>query len=405
MLAGVSYTIDLFNYSMYNTLRGTSMKKIFILFLALLTAFLITCKKDDPLPPGEYDDFEVPAFSDDPIPSDDISASELVAKIRIGWNLGNTLDANPNETSWGNPMTRKSNIDAIKAAGFNAVRIPVSWSHHVDGSYNIDTNFMNRVKEIVGYAMDNNMYVLLNTHHDEGIFKFTNSEITASKAAFRKVWEQIADNFKDYNLRLIFEGLNEPRTIGGQNEWNGGTPDERANLNAMEQIFVDAVRASGGKNTNRVLMVSTYAASASSTAVNGVVIPTDSSNTVNKFIVSIHAYTPYNFALNEGTGKVDKWSKSNSSDTGDIRNAIDPAYNKFVSKGIPVIMGEFGALNRNNEQTRAEWADYYVSYAKSKKIPCFWWDDGGNFKLLNRSNDKFYFPKIKNALMIGSISD
>jgi len=378
------------------------MKKILISVLMLLVVFSVSCKSDKS---SILDDFITPEFKDDPIPSDDISAVELVAKIRVGWNLGNTLDADPDETSWGNPKTRKANIDAIKAAGFNAVRIPVSWSHHVDKSYKINTGFMNRVKEIVSYASDNNMYILLNTHHDEGIFKFKDSDMPTSKDAFTKVWQQIAENFKDENLRLIFEGLNEPRTKGSSAEWSGGTKEERDNLNVMEQIFVDVVRASGGKNVNRVLLVSTYAASAEQAALDGVKIPNDPSNpTIKKIIVSVHAYSPYNFALNEGSGSVKTWSKDNISDRSGVETPINRAYITFVSKGIPVIMGEFGALNRNNEPARAEWALYYVSYAKSKGIPCFWWDDGGNFKLLNRGTNSFYFPKIKNALIKGSIS-
>jgi endoglucanase len=376
------------------------MKKILISVLMLLTVLFISCKSENP--PSPDDDFVVKTLPENPKPFSDISASDLVASIKIGWNLGNTLDADPDETSWGNPKTKKSNIDTIKAAGFNAVRIPVSWSHHVDKEYNINENFMGRVKEIVDYAIDNDMYILLNTHHDEGIFKFKDKDMDESKKAFKRVWLQIAENFKNENEKLIFEGLNEPRTKGSSAEWNGGTSEEWANLNAMEQIFVDAVRARGSNNVKRILLISTYAASATSAAVNAVVIPEDASNTKNKFIVSIHAYTPYNFALNEGAGAVSTWSKNNANDTGDIKNAIDPAYNKFASKGIPVIMGEFGALNRNNEDARAEWAEYYVSYAKSKGIPCFWWDDGGNFKLLNRSNDTFYFPKIKDALIKGS---
>jgi len=379
------------------TKQRVIMKKIFISVLALLAALLISCKSENSVLPG------VP---DAPKPSGDITAettaSELVANIKIGWNLGNTLDANPDETSWGNPKTKKSNIDAIKAAGFNAIRIPVSWSHHVDSSYNINAKFMERVKEIVGYAADNDMYILLNTHHDEDIFKFQDKDMEKSKAAFRKIWEQIAEQFKNENYKLIFEGLNEPRTIGSSKEWQGGTAEEWANLNAMEQIFVDVVRASGSNNTNRVLLISTYAASAEQSAMNGVKLPNDSSNSINKLIVSVHAYSPYNFALNEGNGKVDTWSKNNSSDTNGVKTPLDRAYNTFVSKGIPVIMGEFGALNRNNENARAEWAEYYVSYAKSKGIPCFWWDDGGNFKLLNRGNDSFYFPKIKDALINGT---
>jgi endoglucanase len=383
------------------------MKKIFLI-LALLAALLISCNSEKPSSTEvpDYDSSSVPTLPENPKPFRDISAIDLVAEIKIGWNLGNTLDANPNETAWGNPMTKKSNIDAIKAAGFNAVRIPVSWSHHVDKDYNINASFMNRVKEIVGYAADNDMYILLNTHHDEGIFKFQNKDIAKSKAVFKKIWRQIAEQFKNENEKLIFEGLNEPRTIGLPTEWNGGTAEERDNLNAMEQIFVDAVRSRGSNNTKRVLLISTYAASAEQSAMSGLKIPDDPSNpTVKKIIVSIHAYSPYFFALHEGSGAVNTWSKNNSSDTSGVNTPLDRAYNTFVSKGIPVIMGEFGALNRNNEAnnaSRAEWAEYYVKYAKSKGIPCFWWDDGGNFKLLNRGNNTFYFPAIKDALIKGS---
>jgi len=373
---------------------------LFSVSLILITPLLISCiSKKQTLQDNSSE--EKLTLPDNPKPFKDISAAELVANIKIGWNLGNTLDA-PSETAWGNPMTDKSNIDAIKNAGFNAVRIPVSWNRHVDSQYNIDAGFMNRVKEIVGYAIENDLYILLNTHHDEKIFKFQNKDMAASKAAFKKIWEQIAEHFKNENEKLIFEGLNEPRTVRSQAEWNGGTAEERANLNIMEQIFVDAVRASGSNNKKRILLISTYAASAEQVAMNGVKIPDDPLNTVNKFAVSIHAYSPYNFALNEGNGRVDTWSRDNPRDTGDVKTPIDRAYDTFISKGIPVIMGEFGALNRDNEAVRAQWAEYYVSYAGSKNIPCFWWDDGGNFKLLNRRDNSFYFPAIKDALIRGA---
>jgi endoglucanase len=371
---------------------GVNMKKNNIFFVsALIITLLISCNTENPTIEEEPNNPKV--FLD-------ISAEELAAKIKIGWNLGNTLDA-PGETAWGNPVTKKSNIDAIKAAGFNAVRIPVSWSHHVDKNYNINADFMKRVKEIVGYAIDNDMYILLNTHHDEDIFKFQNKDMTESKIAFEKIWKQIAGQFRNENEKLIFEGLNEPRTKGSQKEWQGGTAEEWANLNLMEQIFVNVVRESGSNNTKRILLISTYAASAEQAAIDGLKLPDDPSNTVNKFIVSVHSYSPYNFALNEGAGAVNTWSASNSNDTNGIKTPLDRAYNKFVAKGIPVILGEFGALNRNNESARAAWAEYYVSYAKSKKMICFWWDDGGNFKLLNRGNSTFYFPEIKDALIRG----
>jgi endoglucanase len=348
-------------------------------------------------------------------PVDDISAAELVANIKLGWNLGNTLDAsglswlgnNPTvtamETAWVKEVTTKANIDTLKNAGFNGIRIPVSWAKAMDSNYNIRTDWMNRVKQIVDYAVSNEMYIILNTHHDEGIIKFLNSEMEESKKAFKKIWEQIADAFKDYDEKLIFEGLNEPRTPGSAAEWNGGTPEERNNINILEQIFVDAVRASGGNNVRRVLMISGYAASAGQTVLNAIILPNDPLNTINKFIVSIHAYEPYNFALNKES-PVNTWSKNNSSDTSAITGPINRAYNTFVSKGIPVILGEFGAMNKNNEAVRAEWAKYYVEYAASRGIPCFWWDncvfdgDGEKFGLLNRKTNNFAYPLVVSAM-------
>jgi endoglucanase len=385
-------------------------KNIIFSIFALLTALLISCNSEK----SSTQDFtfpELPTLPSNPKSFSDISATALVANIKLGWNLGNTLDAEPNETSWGNPKTSKLNIDTIKAAGFNAIRIPVSWSHHIDKNYVINAAFMARVKEVVGYAMDNDMYILLNTHHDEGIFKFQNKDMAKSKIAFERIWQQIAENFKNENEKLIFEGLNEPRTIGSSAEWNGGTKEERDNINTLEQIFVDVVRASGSNNEKRILMVSPYGASAEQAAMDGVKIPNDPSNpTIKKFIVSIHAYSPYNFALNQGTGSVDTWSKDDGGDKSGVNTPLDRAYNTFVSKGIPVIFGEFGALDKNNDDARAAWAEYYVSYAKSKGIPCFWWDNGATegkgekFGLLNRTNNTFYYNSVKDALVNGSNS-
>ena len=359
-----------------------------------------------------------PQTPEAPQPFNDITASQLVANIKIGWNLGNTLDATDYgegwlsktatiqqlETAWGNPVTTKANITAIKNAGFNAIRIPVSWDKAVDANYNIRTDWMARVTEVVNYAVDNDMYILLNTHHDETTFKFKNSAIDKSLAAFKKIWEQIADNFKNYNEKLIFEGLNEPRTVDGEAEWDGGTSEERANLNKYYPIFVQTVRNSGGNNNKRILMINTYAASACQTAVDGLVLPTDT--VANKLIVSIHAYTPYDFCYPYSASQTPNWSSTNSKDTGEIQSAISPAYNKFVSNGIPVIIGEFGSVDKNNTSARAAWAEYYVSFAKSKSIPCFLWDndltyESEKFGIFKRSNNTFYFPEIKDALMRG----
>jgi len=340
--------------------------------------------------------------------SADESAADFVAKVKIGWNLGNTLDGSPNETSWGNPKTTKEMITTIKNAGFNTIRIPVSWSSHAPKSsnYAINPTWMSRVKEVVDYAVDNNLYIILNSHHDNGIFKLYNNEIEDSKTALKSIWTQIANTFKDYDYNLIFEGLNEPRTINSEAEWNGGTSEERNNLNALHQLFVDTVRETGGNNEKRILMVPTYAASASSNAVSALTIPNDPQNDVKKIIVSIHSYVPNNFTFPWGNAKT--WSKSNSSDTSSIISFFNSANSTFVSKGIPVIAGEFGAVNKNNENARAEWAEYYVSYGKSKKIPCILWDNGSFsgegelFGFLNRGNNTLPYPKVHEGLMRGA---
>ena len=386
--------------------------KLFTLMLAFVfvfSLFFTACEEDVKPEPDE-------------VVMAGISAAELVANIGVGWNLGNTLDAHPGssnspannpwatnspqvmEARWGNQITRPESIDALRSEGFNAIRIPVTWYKAVDTSYNIREDWMERVKEIVDYAVSNDMYIFLNTHHDESIFKLMDNEIEESKTALQKIWQQIAETFKPYDEKLVFEGLNEPRTIGSSQQWNGGTPEERNNLNILNQLFVDTVRASGGNNTQRVLMIPTYAASATPIAMTELTIPEDSAE--NRIIVSIHAYVPNSFALfPRGTST---WSRNNTSDTNPINEVIDRADSLFVSKGIPVIMGEFGALNKENEDVRAEYSEYYVKYAKSKGIKCIWWDNGAItagseelFGIFNRRTNVFPFPKIIEALMRG----
>jgi endoglucanase len=351
-----------------------------------------------------------------PRPFRDISAAQLVSEINIGWNLGNTLDVRPGdglssqamqetsvsqfETMWSNPVTTETMIATIKNAGFNAIRIPVTWFKVADTNFNIRADWMARVIEIVNYAVNNDMYIILNTHHDERIFKFTNSQKAQSLNAFRRIWEQIADTFRNYDEKLIFEGLNEPRTIGVSHEWTGGNNEERINLNEYYQVFVDTVRASGGNNGRRILMVTTYGASAEQAAINGLTIPADPANTINKIIVSVHSYSPFSFA-HELPGQAN-WHRNNSQDTRAITVPINLAYDRFVRNGIPVIIGEFGSRSEKAEAPRSAWAEFYVSHARSKGIPCFLWDDGGWFRFFNRRDGTFYAPQVLRALMNGA---
>jgi len=399
------------------------MKKLplFFVIVAVTVFFALSCAGN-----SGNNDYEIVHVD---IPDTFADAAELVSFIRIGWNLGNTLDAAENdrgfpwlgggvyantsvtqmETAWGNPVTSRATITALKNAGFNAIRIPVTWFKTLDANNNIRPDWMARVKVIVDYVIDSGMIAILNTHHDEVVFKFTNAQVDQSLVIFQKVWEQIAETFKDYDERLVFEGLNEPRTKGAPHEWSGGNAEELNNLNRYYQVFVDTVRNSGGKNNSRILMVNTYAASPVQRAVDGLVIPNDS--VPNRIIVSVHFYEPYHFALNSnpvGTNNsVRTWDINNSQDTSPITERINRVYNRFVSNGIPVVIGEFGAMNKNNEETRAQWAEFYVRTAMDKGIPCVWWDNGafsGNgelFGLINRSSNRFTYPQVLAGLMRG----
>jgi endoglucanase len=337
----------------------------------------------------------------------DISASDLVKEIKIGWNLGNTLDASGgqgifSEMASGNPITSKKMVDAVKEAGFNILRIPVTWQQHIGPApdYTIDQAWLDRVEEVVDYAYENNMYVIINMHHEDWYNPFYDKQDTAIDK-LTKTWNQIAIQFENYDEHLIFEGLNEPRQKGTSFEWNGGNTEGWEVLNKLNAAFINTIRNSDANNPKRILMIPPYAATSSPNAWQEFIIPED-----DKLIVSIHAYIPYNFALNiSGT---DQWSASNIGDTCEIDNVMKNLNNNFISKGIPVILGEFGAMDKNNNtKSRVAWAEYYVKKAKEIGVPCIWWDngdfvgDGELFGLLDRFNSTWKYPEMVKALMKG----
>ena len=223
------------------------------------------------------------------------TAAQIVADMRIGWNLGNSLDSAgswingdlEHETAWGNVKTTKKLITAVKKAGFNTIRIPVSWGEHMDTNGKVSSVWMDRVQEVVDYAYDNDMYIILNVHHDNGTFPLDEKTEAATTKKYQTLWKQIAERFKDYDEKLLFEGRNEPRTEGSANEWNGGTKAERDVLNRMYEAFVSTVRATGGNNKTRILVIAPYGASSSYTAMAALKIPDD-----DRVIVAVHAYSP-----------------------------------------------------------------------------------------------------------------
>lgn len=331
-----------------------------------------------------------------------MSAMDIVKDIKVGWCLGNTLDSynitwdvSDYETGWGNPVTTKSMIDAVKAEGFNAVRIPVSWNDHMNGD-TIDSAWLDRVNQVVDYAIDNGMYTILNVHHDDYTWlNPTKADEAAVKARLVKIWEQLSERFKDYDQHLIFEGMNEPRVIGSQNEWTGGTPEEREVINNLFAAFVDTVRKSGGNNSSRALIITSHAASIEADAVNAVTVPND-----GNIIVSIHYYSPWEFAGGENSRS--DWGTD--ADKQALDKGFDFLKTTFIDKGVPVIIGEFGATNKGNDSVRESYTEYYVKSAKQRGISCFMWDNGlkDEFGLLNRSDNSWYFKGVVDAAVRGA---
>lgn len=317
------------------------------------------------------------------------SSAEIVKDIKVGWNLGNSLESYntdktglDTETGWGNPKTTEALIKFVKDAGFNAIRVPVTWGEHMDGD-TIQREWLDRVKEVVDYIYDNDMYVIINMHHDDYIwFNPTEAEYAGDSARFKKIWEQVAAYFADYGDRLIFEGMNEARTIGSANEWMGGTAAERAVVNRYVQDFVDTVRASGGKNSERTLIITAYGACAEEVAMNDVIVPND-----KNLIVSIHYYAPWRFA----SGEITTFGQAEKSE---LDAKFDSMKKKFIDKGTPLIIAEFGCVGIAEDSTRKEYYNYYISSAKKRGIKCFVWDNNiargdDGYGILNRTSMKW----------------
>lgn len=341
----------------------------------------------------------------------DISSLELVKDMKIGWSLGNTLDgggksskgSSPEtiERAWGNPVTTKEMIDEIKNAGFNVLRIPTTWDWSTGDApdYKISDEWLTRVKEVVDYGMANDMYVILNIHHETWHYP-TEDNYEAASDRLKKVWTQIGNYFENYDEHLIFEGLNEPRVIGSDEEWAGGSDATREVVNKLDADFVSTIRSLGGNNKLRHLMIPGYAASSSEVALKALKIPEND----DKLIVSVHAYIPYNFALSDSK-QANKWIACKGGFTTDIDNLADLLKTLFTDKGQAVIIGEFGARSKDNEKYRAEWAKYYVTKMNTIGVPCVWWDNGAFtgsgelFGLFDRRNLEWRFPLVKDALI------
>ena len=322
--------------------------------------------------------------------ADEMTAFEITANMKIGWNLGNTLDATASkpdpsdpkksivldhsdtstETCWGNPKASKELFTAIKEKGFNTIRIPTTWFQHLQEDGTIDPAWMARVHEVVDYAIDQDMYVILNLHHENWVNRADlGTAYDDMHAKLINLWTQINASFGDYDQHLIFEGMNEPRAAGTDHEWWGPKDDEVETINKLNADFINLIRSSDSPYAKtRLLMIPGYCASADISMTSLIDVPKDDSFVA----VSIHAYTPYDFTMNPAIADhstfTPDWSQN-------LADTLDNLRSVFLNKDIPVVIGEFGTSNYHNTEARVKWATQYLTTAKKYGIPCVLWDN------------------------------
>lgn len=345
-------------------------------------------------------------------------AKTLVKNIQIGWNLGNTLEATGGETAWGNPVVTQALIDGVKAAGFNAVRIPCDWNSYVEDtiSYKIEPSWLARVKQVVDYCINDNLYVILNIHWDGGWLEDNPTYAAQTKVNMKQkaYWQQIAAYFRDYDEHLMFAGTNEVHA-----NYNTPTTENITVQQSYNQTFVNAVRSTGGRNAYRNLIIQSYNTNIS----YAVTYMTPSTDRVsNRMIVEVHYYDPYDFA-GDITSSIYLWgspyaSLGTESTWGQedyLKTQFASMQTSFVNKGYPVILGEFGAIRRsaltgttltNHLASRAYYLGYVAQYAKTYGLAPFYWDNGstanGGFALINRADGSVFDSQALNAIITGA---
>jgi endoglucanase len=360
------------------------------------------------------------------------SASQVVADMGAGWNLGNQLEANsngyPSETAWGQPTVTQALIDKVKAAGFKTIRIPVSYLNNIGPGpdYAVNASWLNRIQQVVNYAYNRGLYVLINMHGDgyktiTGSWLICDASAQATiKAKYQKVWQQVATRFQAYDQRLILESMNE--------EFDGqfGNPTQPcySNINAYNQIFVDTVRKAGGNNASRWLLVPGWNTNIDYTAGNhGFVLPTDQYRSPSipgneqRIMISVHYYSPWDFA-GEENDTITQWGraatnparKSTWGQEDYLDSQLKLMHDKFVAKGYPVVVGEYGSIDKSssdssNNRYRADFARAIVSTAKKYGAVSVYWDNGANgrygFGLFDRRSQAVTQQGIIDAIMSG----
>lgn len=333
------------------------------------------------------------------------SKQELWSQVHHGWNLGNALDSfcferpgtGRGETEWGNPPVTKELLDTVAAAGFDLLRIPVTWFEHFeDGSGTIQKEWMDRVQEIVDWGIQDGFFVILNMHHENSWMFNSGKALPEVSEIYRNCWRQIAGRFRDYPDALLFEAMNEPRIEGADREWSGETAEVREKINHLQRIFVREVR-SMPSHADRTLLLTTCGAVPNEVALRDLWIPEDSN-----IAVSLHLYQPGEFC-NPHVPEEEPvlWTKDGLRKVEETFSCIQTHLTK---RDIPVVLTEFGAADHHNEREAARWAENVVQLAARQHISCIWWDnnsrkeDGDGFAILQRENLQWVRPLIRDVL-------
>jgi len=342
------------------------------------------------------------------MPFRQMTADEIVAEMGAGWNLGNTLDGHtgftPNETLWQNVETSQEAIKAVHDMGFNTIRIPVTWGTMIDDAngYAINEKWMSRVQDVVDYAINMNMYTIINIHHDgaeqSGWLRIAAEDLDPVKEKYEAVWKQIAERFKDYDEHLIFESMNE---VCGPEQ---NIAEDTALIMEFNQIFVDTVRATGSNNEERWLSVpGRYTNIVNTTREDaGFALPTDTAE--NRLFVAVHYYD-WSFGMLESMSVTNFTYKSVP-----VLHYDFKLLEKFTANGIPVILGEYGAINKMNDVDRTYHLQIVNRMCQQIGIVPVYWDQGWfdlsmspdySFTLVDRAKCEAIYPNIIAGMLRG----
>lgn len=322
----------------------------------------------------------------------------FAARLGNGINVGNALDVQgvrayePEaeellyETQWGNPPIERALFAAISEAGLKSVRLPVSWCDHMDAEGRVSEVWMERVAQVVDMALDEGLYVILDSHHEQWL----SLEPERGEELCRRLeslWRQIAERFAAYPQTLLFEGMNEPRLKGSEVEWSAPPREQLELVNALNQAFVRAVRGSGGENASRWLLIAPYCNLMDETVLKALAIPD------RRCMVAVHCYEPYSFCQEgNGTGLwQEEWREAFAQRMEGVNRAL-------LRRGVPVLISEAGCRDKNNLNERIQWVSALAKAAQAYGVGCFLWDNGSSYRLLDRENNAIAEQALIQAL-------